>query len=389
MKQSFIRGLVAAALAIGMSAGVADTAMAGGKKGHGGRGVPTQQISVQLWTFAEYVGFEPGAAAVQRTEEVFAKLRSYGYKNVEPFQLSGLTPQQYKDLLRKYGLKAPGRHVDVGDPTAPQNVDQIIADNKVLGTKYFGSGATPNDKLNTEADWVAYAKYLDAAGAKARQAGQTLILHNHNWEFTKVYNGRTAYDIVMANTSKKNVTFQLDLYWAVQGGQDPVALLKKYRGRIQFFHVKDRRASDGRIEIVGRGSIDFPKIFAAAKGQIRYYTVEHDPRFGDTTFNPFEAAEVGFKYLDKVKFSSKGKGKAKGHDRDRGKGTATATRPRPRPPLAASPSTPRAKARAQDPCARAFRSLQGRRSAKARSLAPESVRGHPALAPTPRFLIGS
>ena len=128
----------------------------------------------------------------------------------------------------------------------------------------------------------------------------------------------------MANTSKKNVTFQLDLYWAVQGGQDPVALLKQYGKRIQFFHVKDRRASDGRIEIVGRGSIDFPKIFAASKGQIRYYTVEHDPRFGDTTFNPFEAAEVGFKYLDKVKFSGKGKGKAKGHDRDHGK------EPRPR-----------------------------------------------------------
>ena len=318
MKQSFTRGLVAAVLALGLSAGVADTAMAGGKKGHGGRGVPTQQINVQLWTFAEYLGFGTDAATIARTEEVFAKLRSYGYKNVEPFTLSGLTPQQYKALLDKYRLKAPGRHVDVGDPTAPQNVDQIIADNKVLGVKYFGSGATPNDKLKTEADWVAYAKYLDAAGEKARRAGQTLILHNHDWEFTKVYNGRTAYDIVMANTSKKNVTFQLDLYWAVQAGQDPIALLKRYGHRIQFFHVKDRRPSDGRIEIVGRGHIDFPKIFAASKGQIRYYTVEHDPRFGDATFNPFEAAQVGFRYLDKVKFS--GKGKAKGHDKHRGKG---------------------------------------------------------------------
>lgn len=328
MKQKFIRGLVAATLAVGLSAGVADTAMAGGKKGHGGRGVPTQQINVQLWTFAEYIGFGTDAATIARTEEVFGKLRSFGYKNVEPFTLSGLTPQQYKALLDKYRLKAPGRHVDVGDPTAPQNVDQIIADNKVLGVKYFGSGATPNDKLNSEAEWTAYAKYLDAAGEKARKAGQTLILHNHNWEFEKVYNGRTAYDIVAANTSKKHVSFQLDLYWAVQAGQDPVALLQTYRKRIHFFHVKDRRASDGRIEIVGRGSIDFPKLFAASKGQIRYYTVEHDPRFGDATFNPFEAAQVGFQYLDKVKFSGRGHGKdkGKGHsrgndgDRDRGRG---------------------------------------------------------------------
>lgn len=322
MKQSLIRGLVAATLALGLSAGVAETAAAGGKQGHGGRGVPTQQVSVQLWTFAEYIGFGTDAATITRTEEVFSKLRSFGYKNVEPFTLSGLTAEQYRDLLRKYGLKASGRHVDVGRPGAETNIDQILAENKVLGIKYFGSGATPNDNLNSEAEWVAYAKHLDAVGARARQAGQTLILHNHNWEFEKVYNGRTAYDLVAGNTSKRSVAFQLDLYWAVQAGQDPVALLKTYGKRIQFFHVKDRRASDGRIEIVGRGSIDFPTIFAASKRQIRVYTVEHDPRFGDTTFNPFEAAQVGFRYLSTVKFSGKGhdghdKGRGRGHDDDR------------------------------------------------------------------------
>jgi len=111
--------------------------------------------------------------------------------------------------------------------------------------------------------------------------------------------------------------FQLDLYWAVTGGQDPVALLKRYGHRIQLFHVKDRRPSDGRIEIVGRGNIDFPRIFAASKGQIRYYVVEHDPRVGDPTFDPFEAAKVGFRYLDNVKFGKTKKDHGK-KDKDRG-----------------------------------------------------------------------
>ena len=70
----------------------------------------------------------------------------------------------------------------------------------------------------------------------------------------------------MANTSKKNVTFQLDLYWAVQAGQDPVALLKRYGKRIQYFHVKDRRASDGRIEIVGRGQHRLPEDLRGLQG---------------------------------------------------------------------------------------------------------------------------
>jgi sugar phosphate isomerase/epimerase len=53
----------------------------------------------------------------------------------------------------------------------------------------------------------------------------------------------------------------------------------------------------GAIEIVGEGVIDFPSIFDAAGGSTKYYVVEHDPRFGDRTFDPFEAAQKGFDYL--------------------------------------------------------------------------------------------
>jgi sugar phosphate isomerase/epimerase len=110
----------------------------------------------------------------------------------------------------------------------------------------------------------------------------------------------------MANTDRKNVVFQLDIYWATNGGglDNPVNVLERYGKRIQLFHVKDMAAGPfpGPIEIVGEGIIDFPTIFAASKGPVRYYVVEHDPRFGDPTFDPFEAAEKGFAYLDCVRF---------------------------------------------------------------------------------------
>ena len=105
----------------------------------------------------------------------------------------------------------------------------------------------------------------------------------------------------MTNTDPKNVFFQLDLYWAHTGGFDPVDVIEQYGNRIQLFHVKDA-AEDGSIEIVGEGTLDFPSIFAAAGGSTRYYVVEHDPRFGDPSFDPFEAAEKGFAYLDCVTF---------------------------------------------------------------------------------------
>jgi sugar phosphate isomerase/epimerase len=128
------------------------------------------------------------------------------------------------------------------------------------------------------------------------------MVHNHNWEFTDVFGDRTAFDILMEHTDRRNVVFQLDLYWASFAGADPVELLERYGNRIQLFHVKDMRAGDRRIEIVGEGTIDFPRIFKAGGGSTRYFVVEHDPRFGDPTFDPFEAAEAGFDYLACVRY---------------------------------------------------------------------------------------
>ncbi len=296
------RGFIAAALATCISLGAAGSATAAAPE-CAGKGVPDSKISIQLWTFADYIGFdENDPATITRTEEVLRRLSEMGYRNVEPFTLSGLTAEQYRALLDWYGLKASARHVDVGTPANPADIEQIIADNQTLGIKYFGSGGTPN--FATEAEWIAYAEYLNELGEQARKAGQTLMVHNHNWEFERVFGDRTAFDILMEHTDRRNVVFQLDISWATNGGglDNPVEVLERYGNRIQLFHVKDMRASDRRIEIVGEGIIDFPEIFAASKGPVRYYVVEHDPRFGDPTFDPFEAAEKGFDYLDCVTF---------------------------------------------------------------------------------------
>jgi sugar phosphate isomerase/epimerase len=299
-----VRAAVVAAIAASVTLGSATAATAASADREcAGRGVPVSKVSVQLWTFAEYIGFGSDAATIARTEEVFRRLREMGYRNVEPFTLSGLSAEEYRALLDKYDLNASARHVDVGTPENPADFDQILADNKTLGIKYFGSGSTPifPPIYTSEAQWVAYAEYLNELGARARQAGQTLMVHNHDIEFETVFGGQTVYDILMANTDPKNVVFQLDIYWATNGGgiDNPIDVLERYGKRIQLFHVKDMAAGPfpGRIEIVGEGIIDFPAIFDVAGGGIRYYVVEHDPRFGDPTFNPFEAAQKGFNYL--------------------------------------------------------------------------------------------
>src|SRR5262245_23374228 len=109
------RAVVAVALTGCISLAAAGTATAQSPD-CAGRGVPDNKISVQLWTFAEYIGFGTDQATIDRTEEVFRRLSEMGYRNVEPFTLSGLTATQYRALLDKYGLTASARHVDVGTP---------------------------------------------------------------------------------------------------------------------------------------------------------------------------------------------------------------------------------------------------------------------------------
>jgi sugar phosphate isomerase/epimerase len=261
-----------------------------------GRGVPVSKISIQLWTFADYVGFGSDPATQARLETVFAALSEMGYRNVEPFTFNGLTAEQYRALLEKYDLRASGEHTSIAEATW----DQTLADARTLSLRYLGAGATPSN-FTTEQQWVDYAEMLDRLGERAQRQGLELMVHNHNWEFQQVFGDRTAYDILQQHTDPRYVTFQLDLHWVTAGGADPVEVLQQYGDRIELFHVKDM-APDGSIEIVGEGIIDFPAIFDEAGGGIRYYVVEHDPRFGDPTFDPFEAAQKGFDYLDCVTF---------------------------------------------------------------------------------------
>ena len=205
-RRHILRGIIVAALAMCFGLGTTGTASAQAPD-CAGRGVPVSKISIQLWTFAEYVGFGTDAATIARLETVLSSLSEMGYRNVEPFTLSGLSAEDYRALLDKYGLKASARHVDVGRPENPADIEQILADNKTLGIQYFGSGSTPIFPLiyTTEAQWIAYAEYLDELGALARQQGQTLMVHNHDIEFETVFGDQTVFDILMANTDPRNV----------------------------------------------------------------------------------------------------------------------------------------------------------------------------------------
>ena len=76
-----LRGAVAVTLAAGIALAAAPAASAA-RGDCVGRGVPDNKISIQLWTFAEFIGFGTDPATIARTEEVLRRLSEMGYRNV-------------------------------------------------------------------------------------------------------------------------------------------------------------------------------------------------------------------------------------------------------------------------------------------------------------------
>ena len=270
------RTFLSTALATGAAVALPATATASAS-GHRRRRVPKESISIQLYTLRGIMGDDP--------EPVLSALADIGYRKVELAGTYGRGAAEFAAVLRRCGLRATSSHVGIdGD------LDQVIADARTLGHKYV---VVPWVNYATAAEWRAFTVRLEAAGEVLRRAGLSLGYHNHAHEFAEV-EGVRPFDVITAGTTRRNVHLELDLYWAVAGGVDPVAVHRANFPRVRQFHVKDR-AADGSFADLGTGTIDFAAIFRAAN--VAEYIVENDqPRDALVT------AQVGYDYLVNLRY---------------------------------------------------------------------------------------
>ena len=304
------RAILVLVLSMALAAAAATAGSASNGGGHGkGSGIPDSKISVQLWTFASYIGFGEEPENQQRLEETLAGLSEIGYRNVEPFSFNGLSAEEFEALLRKYDLKAPSRHGDTTEATW----DQHLADAKVLGQKFTGSGGFAAPGIGSYEDTLATAETMNRLGERSVRNGTGKIFgHNHQGEFRTMYPDpetgemKSAWQIIVENTDPRYVAFQVDVLWATDGGADPVELLREYPKRIKLLHIKDginvADPANATPVPLGEGEMEFDPIIRAAKeAGVRYYIYEQDPPFDDPTFDPFASAQAGWDYLSTVR----------------------------------------------------------------------------------------
>jgi sugar phosphate isomerase/epimerase len=224
-----------------------------------------QPVGVQLYTVRDLMkaDFEGTLAAV-------AKL---GYKEVEFAGYFGRTPDQVKAALKAAGLSAPSAHVPL--PAGNSEWSGTIETAADIGLKYLVIPSVPKENRTTLADWQQLAKRFNELGEAARRHGIRFAYHNHEYEFVMTGN-RLPYDVLLEETKRDLVEFEMDIFWIRRGGQDPLAYFRKWKGRFPMVHVKDMTL-EGKMVDVGAGTIDWKSIYAARKeAGIKHWFVEHD-----------------------------------------------------------------------------------------------------------------
>lgn len=251
------------------------------------------QPGLQLFTFFNTIDDD--------IKGTLQKIADVGYKNIESaFSKKGgyygMKPKEFAAMLKDMGMSWKSHHV-LGAPfklppnakmptgpdgkpiTIPQmknlrdNFQQLVDEAAEGGVEYLVCANTP---ITTIDDIKSSIAVLNKTGEAAKKAGLQFAYHNHDAEFAAV-EGKIPYDLFLSETDPDAVKMELDLAWAVKGGNDPVALFQKYPGRFTLWHVKDLDKERNTILPFGEGIIDFKRIFdAASTSGMKYFFIEHD-----------------------------------------------------------------------------------------------------------------
>jgi len=271
------------------------------------------QTTQQLETPAQFGGlalYTIRDTIVSNPKEILKEVAAIGYKNIEAAgyadgKFYGMTPDEFKALLDEVGLVPLSSHH--GDVTL-ENADEMIAAAKAVGFKYFVIPIPPmgHFKYNAETKTLGMSEeveeisnIINTIAEKCSAAGLQCLYHNHNMEFEKNSKGIVPMDYFIENSNPEHLNFEMDLYWVVKAGVDPLTYFEKAPGRFKVWHVKDMD-EQGRFAPVGTGSINFADILAQKdKAGMEAYFVEQDVAFEQS---PMEAIAISHKALSEIGF---------------------------------------------------------------------------------------
>ncbi len=248
-------------------------------------------------------------------DATLGQIKAIGYDGVEFAGFYGHTADNVKAMLEKHGLQAVSSHV----PMALIEADMFgtIAYHQTIGCPYIAVPFLDESSRPGGPRFAAMIQVIFKFGRLCKEAGITLLYHNHDFEFVKL-SGQYGLDFLYDAVPADILQTEIDTCWVKYAGLEPAEYVRKYAGRCPLVHLKDyvgRR--DGKtpygligtdkiadadvafsFKPVGMGSQDFPAIVAAAvESGAKWLIVEQDQSMERT---PLEAAKLSREYLSTI-----------------------------------------------------------------------------------------
>jgi sugar phosphate isomerase/epimerase len=210
------------------------------------------------------------------------QLASIGYKHVEmcspPGYANGgygplvkMKASEIRDAIHSAGLGCESCHYQFAE--LKTSLDDRIAYAKELGLKQMVLSTFGLPNSATLSDWSRAADELNRIGEQVQKAGMQMGFHNHNFEFKEI-DGVLVYDHIMQKFDPKVVKMQFQVS-VISLGYEAATYLNKYPGRFLSLHLQDWSSEEKKQVPVGKGVVDWTKLFAAAKkGGVKNYFVE-------------------------------------------------------------------------------------------------------------------
>jgi sugar phosphate isomerase/epimerase len=180
---------------------------------------------------------------------------------------------ELRSILQQEGLTCVSSHFSMDELRKDQ--DERISWAKEVGLTQMLVASLDGPKNPTLEDVKRAAEEYNRIGERAASAGIVQGLHNEDFELSKV-DGQRTYDLLFQLLDPKFVKFQFQVS-TISEGYDAAEYFTKYPGRFVSMHVQGWSGSSRKIVPVGQGTLDWSRIFGAAKtGGIKNYFVEMD-----------------------------------------------------------------------------------------------------------------
>jgi sugar phosphate isomerase/epimerase len=257
---------------------------------------PNPTFGIQLWSVKMALDKDPMG--------VLKLLSKSGYKKVESFEgmkgmFWGMKNTEFKKVMDDLGMNIISSHCnDTGDF---KSFERKAAEAGEIGMKYLiCAHKGPQKSID---NFKQFADEFNECGKIAKKHGLRFAYHNHDYSFIPM-NGIVPQDVMMENTDKDVVDFEMDLYWTRVADIDPVAYMKRYPNRFKLVHVKDLVKTNTAIGhescIIGKGTIDYKALLPlVAKQGVQHMFVEQEAYTGT---NELDAAVADAAYMKTLKW---------------------------------------------------------------------------------------